>query len=110
MAEQQMDRAAKDAAAKLPDGRRRSAIRSWSRSWPPSKPRRPEPLPLAMSVSDVGREGPPTYRLLAGDWRKPKEQVTPGFPEFLGGGDANARRRRRDGDSDRPAFRAGASG
>ena len=41
-----------------------------------------------MSVSDVGREAPPTFRLQTGDWRKPKEEVTAGFPAFLGGGDA----------------------
>ena len=58
-----------------------------------------------MSVSDVGREGPPTFRLQAGDWRKPKEQVTAGFPEFLGGGDATTAPPGR-GD-DRPAFRPG---
>jgi len=48
------------------------------------KPGRPEPLPTAMSVRDVGTDGPPTHRLLAGDWRKPREQVQAGFPDFLG--------------------------
>ena len=26
--------------------------------------------------------------IVTGDWRKPKDEVTPGFPAFLGGGDA----------------------
>lgn len=47
------------------------------------KPAKPE-LSLAMSVTDVGTEPPPTHRLLAGDWRKPREQVQAGFPEVLG--------------------------
>jgi hypothetical protein len=47
-------------------------------------PGRPEPLPGAMAVSDVGSEGPPTHRLLAGDWHKPREKVEAGFPGFLG--------------------------
>jgi hypothetical protein len=37
-----------------------------------------------MAVTDVGREAPPTYRLLGGDWRRPREQLEPGFPSFLG--------------------------
>ncbi len=45
---------------------------------------RPEPLPGAMAVSDVGRVAPPTHRLAGGNWRNPREIVEPGFPEFLG--------------------------
>ena len=45
---------------------------------------KPEPLPLAMAVSDVGPQAPPTYLFANGNWRTPEEQVTPGFPEFLG--------------------------
>src|SRR6266542_632547 len=37
-----------------------------------------------MAVSDVGRTAPPTHRLQGGTWHKPKEEVRPGFPEFLG--------------------------
>src|SRR5262249_8967376 len=50
-----------------------------------------EPLPGAMAVTDVGPEGPPTYRLLGGDWRKPRERVKPGFPGFLGSGTPDTR-------------------
>ena len=87
MAEQQLDRAAKDAASKLPEDKKKR-YKELEQKLAAVEPRRPEPPPSAMSVSDVGREGPPTFRLQAGDWRKPKEQVTAGFPEFLGGGDA----------------------
>ncbi len=89
MAEQQMDRAAKDAAAKLPDDQKKR-YQELEQKLAAVEPRRPEPPPPAMSVGDVGREAPPTFRLQTGDWRKPKGEVTPGFPEFLGGGDAKA--------------------
>ncbi len=87
MAEQQMDRASMDAASKLPADKKKR-YQELERKLAAVEPRRPETPPLTMGVSDVGREGPPTFRLQAGDWRKPKEQVTAGFPEFLGGGDA----------------------
>jgi hypothetical protein len=41
-----------------------------------------------MSVCDVGREAPPTFLLQGGDWRRPKEEVSAGFPAFLGGTNA----------------------
>ena len=44
---------------------------------------RPEPLPLAMAVTDVGVDSPPTHLLAGGDWRKPRELLQPGFPHFL---------------------------
>jgi len=87
MAEQQVDRASQDAASKLPEDKKKR-YQELEQKLAAVEPRRPEMPPLAMSVSDVGREGPPTFRLQAGDWHKPKEQVTAGFPEFLGGGDA----------------------
>src|SRR5262249_120068 len=43
------------------------------------KEKPPEP-PLAMACTDVGREAPPTFLLKRGDWRKPDEEVQPGFP------------------------------
>jgi hypothetical protein len=45
---------------------------------------KPEPLPTAMAITDAGRESPPTYRLATGNFRKPQEEVQPGFPGFLG--------------------------
>jgi hypothetical protein len=47
------------------------------------RPARPEPLPEAMAVRDIGLESPPTHLLAGGDWRKPRELLPPGFPQFL---------------------------
>jgi hypothetical protein len=44
---------------------------------------RPQTLPQAMAVTDIGLEAPPTYLLAGGDWRKPRQQLQPGFPHFL---------------------------
>jgi hypothetical protein len=44
---------------------------------------RPQPLPTAMAVTDIGEEAPPTHLLAGGDWRKPREVLQPGFPHFL---------------------------
>jgi len=44
---------------------------------------RPKPLPQAMTVTDVGLEVPPTHLLAGGDWRKPLQELQPGFPHFL---------------------------
>jgi hypothetical protein len=45
---------------------------------------RPAALPLAMSVTDAAEQSPPTHRLAVGSYRKPLEEVQPGFPAFLG--------------------------
>ncbi len=45
---------------------------------------KPRKLPTAMAVVDASAEAPPTHRLALGNYRKPQEQVEPGFPEFLG--------------------------
>ncbi|MEX0676575.1 MAG: DUF1549 and DUF1553 domain-containing protein [Pirellulales bacterium] len=45
---------------------------------------KPAPLSVAMAVSDASAEAPPTFRLTLGDYRKPLEEVQPGFPKFLG--------------------------
>jgi hypothetical protein len=45
---------------------------------------KPEPLPAAMAACDASADSPPTFRLLLGDYRKPAEEVAPGFPKFLG--------------------------
>ncbi|HVS38902.1 MAG TPA: DUF1549 and DUF1553 domain-containing protein, partial [Gemmataceae bacterium] len=87
MAEQQMDRAAKDAAAKLPEEQKKR-YQELEQKLGAMAPHRPEAPPTAMSVCDVGPQGPPTFRLQTGDWRKPKNEVTAGFPAFLGGGEA----------------------
>src|SRR5579883_218859 len=41
---------------------------------------KPEPLPVAMGVSSIDGDPPPTYRLATGNYRRPRERVRPGFP------------------------------
>ncbi|HEX3726472.1 MAG TPA: DUF1549 and DUF1553 domain-containing protein [Pirellulales bacterium] len=45
---------------------------------------KPSPLPTAMAVTDAAAEPPPTYRLVLGNYKKPLEEVRPGFPACLG--------------------------
>ena len=45
---------------------------------------KPEPLPTAMTVSDGDGQLPPTCVLAGGNYLKPGQEVTPGFPAFLG--------------------------
>jgi hypothetical protein len=44
---------------------------------------KPEPLPTAMGITDAAPLPPPTFRLATGNFRKPQEEVSPGFPAFL---------------------------
>jgi hypothetical protein len=44
---------------------------------------KPEPLPTAMGITDAAPLPPPTFRLATGNFRKPQEEVEPGFPAFL---------------------------
>ncbi len=37
-----------------------------------------------MTISDVGHEAPTSYLLASGNWRKPQQEVQPGFPVLLG--------------------------
>jgi hypothetical protein len=53
------------------------------------KEKPPEP-PLAMACTDVGREAPPTHMLKRGDWRKPDEEVQPGYPKSINFEEASA--------------------
>ena len=45
---------------------------------------KPDPLPTAMSVSDGDGQAPQTCVLAGGNYLKPGQEVTPGFPAFLG--------------------------
>jgi mono/diheme cytochrome c family protein len=45
---------------------------------------KPEPLPTALGITDVGPEAPKTYCLAAGVYDKPKEEVQPGVFTILG--------------------------
>ncbi len=83
MAEKQLHSAEVNAPKKL-QGEARTRYQELEKQLAAVQPPKPEPLPTAMSVTDVGIKVPPTHRLLAGDWRKPRESVQPGFPEFLG--------------------------
>jgi hypothetical protein len=83
MAERQMDREGKTAPTKLPEDKKKR-YQELEAKLAAVEPHRPESPPLAMCVTDVGREAPPTHRLQGGDLRKPKEELTPAFPEFLG--------------------------
>lgn len=81
-AEKQLERAMKDAPTKMPallkDKYQQLAEQLHRLDVP-----KPQPLPAVMGVTDVGLVAPPTYRLANGDWRKPREEVQPGFPHFL---------------------------
>jgi hypothetical protein len=44
----------------------------------------PEALPAVLAVVDVGRAAPPVHRLAGGDWRKPAQELQPGFLHVLG--------------------------
>jgi hypothetical protein len=82
LAELQLNRAEKDAPAKLPaDAKRR--YQELEKRLAATSPKRPRPPVVAMAMNDLGRQAPPTQRLAGGDWRKPRELVEPGFPEFL---------------------------
>jgi hypothetical protein len=43
--------------------------------------------PMAPGVIDVGREAPRTFLAIRGNWQQPGEEVSPGFPSCVGGGD-----------------------
>src|SRR5204863_432139 len=78
MAEKQMDRAARDAANRLPADRKKRYL-ELAKKLPPAPA-----LPTAMAVADIGPEAPPTYRLVGGNWQRPAKEVQPAFPEALG--------------------------
>lgn len=44
---------------------------------------KPEPLPVAMAVSTIDGEPPPTYRLATGNYLRPRERVQPDFPSAI---------------------------
>ncbi len=49
---------------------------------------KPKPLPTIMGITDAGRQAPPQFRYDGGDYRKPLDEVQPGFPQFLGANEA----------------------
>jgi hypothetical protein len=82
MAESQLRAGADSAMAKLPpDKKKKYDELAKQLEAAGSKPT--PPGTIVMSVSDIGRGIPPTHRLSGGDWRKPREEVQPGFLEAL---------------------------
>jgi hypothetical protein len=82
IAEKQLQTPEPDAAAKLP-AEQKKRYQELEKKLADLRPARPEPLPLAMAVTDIGLDVPPTNLLAGGDWRKPGELLQPGFPHFL---------------------------
>lgn len=82
LAEKQLYAAEKTAASRLPaESKKRYQELEKKLSALPVP--RPQPLPTAMAVTDVGLEVPPTHLLAGGDWRKPRQELQPGYPHFL---------------------------
>jgi hypothetical protein len=82
LAEKQLQRAEQDAPLKLRPAEKQQ-YRELEQRLSARQPAEPRPLPVAMAVTDIGRQAPPIYRLAGGDWRKPREELTPGTPSCL---------------------------
>jgi hypothetical protein len=81
IAEKQLQRAEQDAPNKLPPEKKKHYAELEREL--AGRPPRPNALPVAMTVADMGQEAPPTYVLAGGDWNKTRYEVQPGFPECL---------------------------
>jgi hypothetical protein len=82
MAELQLQAGADSAMAKLPAEKKKEYY-ELAKKLAASGPKPAPPGPTVMSVSDIGRRAPPTFRLAGGDWHKPREEVQPGFLDAL---------------------------
>jgi hypothetical protein len=82
MAESQLERGAEDAQKRLPTERKKQ-YDELAKRMEAAGARPPPPGPGVMGVSDIGPQSPPTFLLAGGDWRKPRAEVRPGFPEVL---------------------------
>jgi hypothetical protein len=83
MAEPQLRRGAKDVVVKLPEDKKKH-YQELEQQLATAEPKKPQPLPGIMGLTDLGKQAPPVYLLAGGDWRKPREEVQPGFPDWLG--------------------------
>ncbi len=83
MAEQQLNRAEREAPTKMAADQKKR-YKDLEDKLAGMEPKRPSPLPAVMAVSDVGNVPPPVHLLDGGDWRKPRQELQPGFPEVLG--------------------------
>jgi hypothetical protein len=82
MAEQQLDKAELEAPKKM-TGEQKKRYQELEKQMA-AGPKPPAPLPSVMAVTDIGRVAPPTHLLAGGDWRKPQQELKPGFPAILG--------------------------
>jgi hypothetical protein len=82
MAEKQLQRAEVDAPKKM-SGPDKQRFQELEKQMAALKPKEPAPLLTAMSITDIGRQAPPTHLLAGGDWRKPGKELAPGFPDWL---------------------------
>jgi hypothetical protein len=85
MAEPQLARPTKDMMKKLSEAKKRryEELEARLAALPP------QPVaPHAMAVADL-RDPPPTHLLQAGNWFKPMQELSPGFPAFLGSGNVD---------------------
>ena len=83
LAEKQLDRAALDAPKRLPAAQKKR-YEELERRLNVLKSSRPKAPAAVMAITDIGRSAPPTRRLQGGNWRRPREEVKPDFPSFLG--------------------------
>ncbi len=81
LAELQIDRAEREAPGKM-SGEKKKRYQELEKQVDGMA--KPKPLPRVMAIGDVGVTAPPTHLLAGGDWRKPKEELQPGFPAILG--------------------------
>jgi hypothetical protein len=82
MAEKQLARAENDAPKKM-TGPDKARYQELEKQMAAMRSQEPPPLSTAMAVTDVGRKAPPTRLLSGGDWRKPAQELRPGFPAWL---------------------------
>jgi hypothetical protein len=81
-AEQQLKQAEKEMPAKLPADKKKR-YQELEKKLSEIEPKKPAPLPGVLALSDLGKEAPPVHLLSGGDWRKPLQELQPGFPDWL---------------------------
>jgi len=79
MALQQIDRADAEAIGRLATDKKKR-VQELEKQMRAGAPRPPG---MIMGIGDVGPVAPPTHLLAGGDWRKPGEELDPGFPKVL---------------------------
>jgi hypothetical protein len=82
MAESQLRQGAETAMSKMPADKKKR-YEELSKELAAAGPKPTPPSPPILAVSDIRRGIPPTHLLAGGDWRKPRQEVQPGFLEVL---------------------------